>query len=34
MVTGALGIVRGDLIECLNITLPLSQAQCAWRIKE
>jgi hypothetical protein len=29
----ALGIVRGDRIECLDNVLPLSRAACCWRVK-
>lgn len=28
----ALGIVRGDLIECMDNTLPISRAECAWKL--
>lgn len=28
----ALGIVRGDLIECMDNTLPITRAECAWRL--
>lgn len=28
----ALGIVRGDLIECMDNMLPIDRAGCAWRL--
>jgi hypothetical protein len=33
MVDGALGIVRGELVECLDRMQPIGRAACAWRIK-
>lgn len=30
----ALGICRGDLIECADNMLPISRAECAWQIKD
>lgn len=32
MVDNALGICRGDLIECMDRTQPMGRAQCAWRL--
>ncbi len=31
IVRGALGIVRGELIECMGANVPLSEATSAWR---
>jgi hypothetical protein len=33
MVDGALGIVRGELVECIDRMQPIGRADCAWRIK-
>jgi hypothetical protein len=33
MVDNALGICRGDLIECLDRMQPIGRGQCAWRLK-
>jgi hypothetical protein len=32
MVDGALGIVRGDLIECLDRMQPIHRAICVWHL--
>lgn len=32
MVRGALGIVRGEVIECMGATVPLIEAEAIWRI--
>lgn len=32
MVRGALGICRGDLVECFGATVPIAQAERAWRL--
>ncbi len=32
MVDGALGICRGELVECLDRMQPIARAQCAWRV--
>lgn len=34
MVNGALGIVRGDLIECLDAMQPIGRAECAWSLRQ
>lgn len=33
MVDGALGIVRGELVECVDRMQPIGRAQFAWRLK-
>lgn len=32
MVRGALGIVRGEVVECMGATVPLAEAEFAWRV--
>lgn len=32
MVRGALGIVRGELVECMGANVPLKEAEFAWRV--
>lgn len=32
LVDNALGIVRGDLIECIDRMQPIARATCAWKI--
>lgn len=32
MVDNALGICRGDLIECMDRMQPIGKAECAWRL--
>src|SRR5687768_6785738 len=33
MVDGALGVCRGELVECLDRMQPLSRATLAWRVR-
>lgn len=32
MVNGGLGIVRGELVECIDAMQPIGRATCAWRV--
>jgi hypothetical protein len=32
MVDNALGICRGDLVECMDRMNPMSRAECAWKV--
>jgi hypothetical protein len=32
MVDSALGICRGDLVECMDRMQPIGRAACAWRL--
>lgn len=34
MVDNALGICRGDLIECLDRMQPIGRGECAWRLNK
>lgn len=33
MVRGSLGIVRGEVIECMGATVPLGEASAIWRVR-
>jgi hypothetical protein len=33
MVDNALGVVRGEWVECADRMQPLSRVQCAWRVQ-
>lgn len=33
MVRGALGVVRGEVIECMGATVPLNEASLIWRAR-
>lgn len=32
MVNGGLGIVRGELVECIDGMQPIGRAECCWHI--